>query len=253
MVDSNRCECCGDRIAIDDTTPDRAPAADSPVPIEDAMATPIPDDVGAAMERAYALDAPPATIAEWLDGVLAAYRAAGETVTADDMCAVDDARHEIELDGGATVPGTDAAAAEYICVLDPLAVPFIDGTAGTVRSESPVSDATIEFRVGPSELSVDPATAIVSLGVDAPTDDAEGAAADDARDAAPTAAASEPHAGLTVEDTYEMLCPYGHAFRDQDAYERWDAEQDGIATMSLDAETAVGVAVGIAGRLGAAE
>jgi len=199
------------------------------------MATPVPDDVGAAMERAYDLDTPPTTIAEWLDGVLAAYRAAGDTVTADDMCAVDDARHKIQLDGGATVPGTDAAAAEYICVLDPLAAPFIDGTAGTVRSESPVSDATIEFRVGPSEVSVDPETAVVSLGVGAEDDD--------------TDSASE----LTVEDTYELLCPYGHAFRDQDAYERWDAERDGIATMSLDAETAVGVAVGIARRLGAAE
>ncbi|GAA0675786.1 organomercurial lyase [Natronoarchaeum mannanilyticum] len=235
MADSNRCECCSDRIAIDDTDPGRAPTADPPVPVEDAMATPIPDDVGAAMEGAYDLDAPPATIAEWLDGVLAAYRAAGETVTADDMCAVDDARHEVELDGGAAVPGTDAAAAEYICVLDPLAVPFIDGTAGTVRSESPVSDATIEFRVSPSEISVDPETAVVSLGIDAEDDD--------------TGSASE----LTFEDTYELLCPYGHAFRDEAAYERWDAERDGIATMSLDAETAVGVAVGIARRLDAAE
>lgn len=199
------------------------------------MATPIPEDVGTAMERAYDLDAPPATIAEWLDGVLTAYRAAGETVTADDMCAVDDARHEIELDGGATVPGTDAAAAEYICVLDPLAVPFIAGTAGTVRSESPVSDATIEFRVGPEELSVDPETAVVSLGVDADVDD--------------TDSASE----LTVEDTYELLCPYGHAFRDEAAFERWNAERDCVATLSLDAETAVGVAVGIARRLDAAE
>lgn len=202
------------------------------------MATPIPDDVGTAMRGAYDLDAPPTTIEEWLDGVRAAYRTAGDAVSPDDMCVVDDARHEVELDGGAPVPGTDAAAAEYICVLDPLAVPFIAGTAGTVRSESPVSDATIEFRVGPDEVSVDPETAVVSLGIDAPESGAEDAPAD---------------ATLSVEDTYEMLCPYGHAFRDEDAYERWDAKRDGTATMSLDAEPAVGVAVGIARRLVAGE
>lgn len=259
MVDTDLCECCSDGIVAHGADTTSAPAADPPVPVDAALSTPIPDGVGAAMERVYDLDAPPATTGEWIDGVQATDRAAGDTVTADDMCAVDDARHEVDLDAGVTVPGTDAVTASYICVLDPLAVPFLAGTAGTILSESPVSDATIEFRVGPDEVSVDPATAVVSLGVVAPesgagTDDADSTAAD-AEDAAATDAAddSESDAGLTVEDTYEMLCPYGHAFRDEDAYERWDAERDGIATMSLDAETAVGVAIGIARRLAAGE
>lgn len=251
MVDTVPCDCCADGEATDelatdtdlndtpatDTDPNDAPASDAPVSVADAMATSIPEDVGAAMERAYELDAPPETVEEWLDGVLDAHRAAGGTPGPADMCTVDDARHEIELNGDRSVPGADGGdSTTYVCVLDPLAVPFIAGHPGTVRSESPVSDKEIRFRVGPGEVSVEPESTVVSLGVEIPREDVE----------------SDPDASLSVEDTYEMLCPYGHAFRDEVAYERWAAERDEVATMSFDAETAVGVAVGIARRLSAA-
>jgi hypothetical protein len=158
-----------------------APVDELPVSIDDALSTPLPPDVGAAVARAYGTEERPATFGDWLDGMAAAYAATDVDPEPEDMCAVEESRHMVERGGETTA---------YVCVLDPLAIPFIEGRSAHVRSDPPVGEGTIEFRIGPDDVTVDPAEAVVSFGVDAPP----------------------PDAPLSVEETYDRLCPYGHAF-----------------------------------------
>lgn len=214
MVDSPQAECCS---ASEPMVEADAPVDELPVSIDDALSTPLPPDVGAAVASAYGTEERPATFGDWLDGMAAAYAATDVDSEPEDMCAVEESRHVVERGGETTA---------YVCVLDPLAIPFIEGRSAHVRSDPPVGEGTIEFRIGPDDVTVDPAEAVVSFGVDAPP----------------------PDAPLSVEETYDRLCPYGHAFPEEAAYERWDGDVEGIVTTVIDAETAVGVAAGIARR-----
>lgn len=180
---------------------------------------PLPPHVGERMATLYGSDDRFETAAEWLraterivgDGT-------GDGATEADLCRVDDGAHTVEVDG---------ERAAFVCVLDPLVVPFLRGRPATVRSESQVDGDPVVVDVEANGAAVRPEGAVVSLGV------AHDLAEDDP---------------LTAERVYGEVCPYVHAFASPAEYERWDAEV-AAATASVPMATGVALSRGIAERL----
>lgn len=179
----------------------------------------LPPHVGARLAALYGRDRRFATADEWAAAVRETSRAAlDRTPTVEDLCYADDGRHAIEV-------GEETHS--FVCVLDPLVVPFIRSEPATVHSTTPIEDATVTFDVGTDGLSVDPDGAVVSLGV---ARDVDG---------------DEP---MTPERVYRETCPYVHAFESPAEYEAW---ADGVdaATTSVPAATGVAIARGLATTL----
>lgn len=178
----------------------------------------LPDDVAAGLGRLYGAD-PPATAADWV-AMLREHKQAvdGDVPTVEDLCTTDDGAHAFR---------SDDRTASYICVLDPLAVPFLTDTAGTVRSTTPERGKTIEITVGPDGIDYTHPDAVVSIGV---ADEVDCAAC------------------ATIDETYEQVCPYIHVFEDGSEYETWAAKTD-AATTSVPVETGVALAGALAEEL----
>lgn len=179
----------------------------------------LPPHVGERMATLYGSEDRFETAADWL---AATERVVGDgpdgAATESDLCRVADGAHTVAVDG---------ERAAFVCVLDPLVVPFLRGRPATVRSESQVDGDPVVVEVEPDGASVRPEGAVVSLGV------AHDLAEDDP---------------LTPERVYGEVCPYVHAFASPAEYERWDAETD-AATTSVPMATGVALARGIAERL----
>lgn len=179
----------------------------------------IPPHVGEHLSTMYGRDGRIETFAEWVSAIReASERTQGELPTEDDLCHLDDGDHTVEISG---------ETLSFVCVLDPLAVPFLRETPGTVRSETPEDGDAITIDVEADGVTVDADDAVVSLGV---TRDPE-------VDGTPT-----------HEDVYAETCPYIHAFASVDEYERW-ADRTDAATTSVPVETGVTVARELAREL----
>jgi len=194
----------------------------------------LPPAVGERFGRLYGVEDPPRTAADWIavtrDRLSSQREGQGQEQrpTVEDLCTSDDGAHtfvgEGGRDSGSVTDGDATHSQSYVCVLDPLAYPFLVGEPGTVRSETPVRDAEVVFEVGRDGLAVTPDTAVVSLGVSDHVDAVE---------------------DVTVETIYRQVCGYIHAFEDEAEYEQWKAGVE-AATTSLPAEEGVAVAREIA-------
>jgi hypothetical protein len=156
--------------------------------------------------------------AEWVTEIHASVRETeGRRPTIEDLCTREGGAHSVEIDGETN---------SFVCVLDPLMIPFLQNAPGTVRSETP-EDGAVVVEVGASGATADPETAVVSLGV--------------SHDVATSGA-------VTPETVYSEVCPYIHAFQTAAAYERWDRSVD-AATTSVSIRTGVALARELARNL----
>lgn len=172
---------------------------------------PIPDELAEQIRRAYGLDDPPATLGEWTDATAQLLEDGGFEFGIEAMCTGEDTRHAAWIDG---------EPQGFHCVLDTLLLPF--AAAGQsrfdVRSESPVSDAVVEFTVTPDGVDDSPPEAVMSFGVErdatVPTDDE-----------------------LDPAVAYTRFCPYVNAFPGEAEYEAWARRTPEAATMSFPLST----------------
>jgi len=135
----------------------------------------------------------------------------GDPPGIEDLCTTDDGAHDFV---------GEEREQSYICVLDPLVVPFQTDSPGTVRSTTPERGETVEITVTPDGVDYSHPEAVVSLGV-----------------------ADEPDCAScsSIEENYEQVCPYIHVFEDSEEYERW-AESTDAATTTVPVETGVALA-----------
>jgi len=178
----------------------------------------LPDDIAAGLGDLYG-GAPPDTAAAWVAMLRDRKQDAdGEPPSVADLCTTDDGPHAFV---------GDESGQSYVCVLDPLVVPFLTDAPGTVRSTTPERGATVEITVGPGGVDYSHPDAVVSLGV-----------ADEVDCASCTA----------IDETYEQVCPYIHVFEDEAEYETWAGTTD-AATTSVPVETGVALAGALAENL----
>ena len=178
----------------------------------------LPPDVAANLGTLFGSD-PPETAAEWVAEMRTAKRARdGRHPTAEDLCTTDDGRHAFV--------GSDHRQ-EYVCVLDPLIVPFLRDESGTVRSTTPERGETVEIGVAPDGIVRSHEDAVVSIGVSDHVD-----------------AETDP----TVEAVYRQVCGYVHVFADGEEYEAWADDVD-AATTSVPVSTGIAMAGALATTL----
>lgn len=190
----------------------------------------IPPAVGERLGTLYGTGDRVRTGADWV----AATREAlddveGRPPSVADLCTTPDGRHAFT---------GDDEHQEFVCVLDPLLYPFLTGTTGTVRSESPVSNDEIAVEITESGVSTSHPDAVVSIGVADEVGNADEGAADPATDDGP----------VTPETVYGQVCEYIHVFEDERAYESW-AETVPAATTSVPLPTGIALARELAASL----
>lgn len=179
----------------------------------------IPPHVGVHLATLYDREDRVETWAEWVEVIRAAsQQTRDELPTEDDLCYLDDGDHAVEIDG---------ETASFVCVLDPLAVPFIRETPGTVHSVTPEDGEEITIDVESDGVTVDTDGAVISLGV----------SRDVNVDGTPT-----------HEDVYAESCPYIHVFASADEYERWASDVQ-AATTSVPVDAGVAIARELAREL----
>ena len=177
-----------------------------------------PSELGERFQTLYGTEKPPADGAAWVEQMREAITAVRDRQpTVDDLCTVADGEHVFTPAGG----GDEQ---RYICVLDPLAYPFLTGETGTVRSTTPVREATVAFEITADGVDVSHDEAVVSLGVSDHVEEFEDA---------------------PVETVYRQVCGYIQTFEDREEYETWAADVD-AATVPLSAAEGVAVAREIA-------
>jgi len=182
---------------------------------------PLPARIGERLQTLYGTDDPPGDAAAWIDATRAGVEAArGRSPTVADLCTTSDGRHRFEDRRG------DHAQA-YVCVLDPLAYPFLTDTPGTIESTTPVREAQIQIQIDADGVNVSHPDAVVSIGVSDHVD-----AVDDVGPA----------------EIYRHVCGYVHCFVDESEYETWAADAE-AATTPLPVETGIGLSGAIADAL----
>ncbi len=181
----------------------------------------LPTDVARGFQTFYGTADPPQTVTTWIEANREAIEILdGRPPTVDDLCSVENGDH-------AFVAAEGAEAQDYICVLDPLAYPFITDTPGLIKSTTQVREETITIDVRPDEVIVSHPDAVISLGVAANVDGVE---------------------TVTPEIIYRQICGFIHVFADQDEYETWAADVD-AATTSVTVDTGIAIARALAADL----
>ncbi|MFB6087356.1 MAG: organomercurial lyase [Haloarculaceae archaeon] len=151
------------------------------------------------------------TGAEWIEAMGEVAEAQLDRApTIENLCYMADGNHTIDLDGE---DGTDA----FVCMLDPLVVPFLTGRPGTVTSTTPEDGESVTIEIGEDGV-IAPENAVISLG------------------ATRNPAGGEP----SIERVYQESCPYIHVFASVEEYERW---ADGVDAATTSVPVDVGVAV----------
>jgi hypothetical protein len=171
---------------------------DSIGPRAEPAAVTLPPAVGERLGRLLGAGDRLDTAADWVAATRAAADRAGRRPGIEDLCTTPDGRHSFE-------PATGGGTRAFVCVLDPLLVPFLRDTPGTVRSEPPAG-GPVTVEITPRDATATPPDVVVSLGV------------------ADEVAAGDPGR------LYEAVCPYVHAFDSRASYESWAAGTDGHAT-----------------------
>ena len=163
----------------------------------------LPAEIGRNLRSLFGTDDRPETFGEWTDAVAAAF---GDEWPPDvaQLCHDEAGLHRAEVE-----TGTGTETYRFVCVLDAVMLPFLTETSTVVvHSEGPETGETVTSWVSREGIETDPEDAVLSFGV----------------------ASVEPDAELTPRLTYESLCPYVHAFPDEDTYERWSEGIDAPTT-----------------------
>jgi len=173
--------------------------------MSETQETDIDPAVSNALQNALHLPEQPQTLREWGEAM-------GELVSRSDidggletLCTTEQSPHRAAFDG---------QVEHFVCVQDAFIVPFLANDVDTVdiTTESPLRGERIEVTLTDETAEITPAGAVMSFGV-----------SDDVTD--PPADLDSP------ELAYGKVCPYGHAFPDQAAYEEWAETVDAV-TMS---------------------
>lgn len=158
----------------------------------------IPPVLAENLRIALDLDDRPETFGSWVDEMAAITEREGIDVDLETLCTTQQSSHRARF-------GEETQ--HYQCAHDAFIVPFLaeDVDSVSIETQCPTSGETIEIDVSADGVSVDPPTAVMSFGVrpvvEPPSRD----------EASPVR-------------IYELICPYGHAFVSEDAYEEWAAE-----------------------------
>jgi len=186
----------------------------------------LPRDFGERVQRTFGFDERPRTYGEWADRIVESFETAHDrTLSTDDLCDTDDSAHSATVGGETT---------HYMCAEDPLVVGLLADEHVTVESTPPNREEPVRIEFAPDgTITADPEGALLSFGV---------VKDDDGPDA------------VTPEAMYGLVCPYGHAFPDDEAYDAWAAETDAVTdVLSVPAGIAVMRALIDAAGLGGME
>lgn len=172
----------------------------------------LPPHVGARLSTLFGRSEPIIEGDEWVGAMHAAIETECERApTEADLCHASDGNHAVVIDG---------KRESFVCVLDPLIVPFLRAEPGRIESTTPEDGRAVTIEVTSEGVTVTPEETVVSLGV------SHHVAADE-----------QP----TPETVYRQVCGYVHAFASPAEYERWATGVD-AATTTVSAETGVAVA-----------
>lgn len=190
-------------------------------PTVELSAIEFPADIGEGFQTLYGTDEPIPDAEAWIAATREGVEVVrGRAPTTDDLCASADGDHAFE-------PADGGESQRYVCVIDPIAYPFIVDEPGTVRSTTQVREETITIDVTEDGVDVSHPDAVVSIGV------ADGV---------------ESVEDVTPEVVYRQVCGFIHVFADEAEYETWAAEADG-ATTSVPVERGIGLGKAIADAL----
>lgn len=193
------------------TTADDEPTRIDPTAI-DPTTIDLPPAFAERIQRVFDLETRPETYGEWAEAIVASFESGHDRgLSTDDLCDTDASSHSATLDGETT---------HYMCAEDPLVVGMLAAESVTVESTPPNREEPITIEFDPDGgIVAEPAGALLSFGV---VEDGDGPA------------------HVTPEAMYGLVCPYGHAFPDDEAYEEWAAETDAITdVLSVPAGIAV--------------
>lgn len=172
----------------------------------------LPPHVGARLAALFGHETPITSGAEWVDEMRSTLETQqGRTPTEADLCHAEDGAHSVET-------GDDRLS--FVCVLDPLIVPFLRDEPARIESVTPQDEERVVIDIDTDGMTVSPDSAVVSLGVSDHVDE---------------------ETTPSLETVYRQVCGYIHVFATVDEYERWADDVD-AATTSLPAETGVAVA-----------
>lgn len=190
-------------------------------PTVDLTAVSLPPEVGQQLGTLLGSSEPFRSVGAWIEATRERLvRERGRVATVADLCTAADGDHRFVAANG------DETQA-YVCVLDPLAYPFLTNTPGTIRSVTQVREAELTVDVTSAGVESTHEDAVVSLGV-----------ADDV----------EPVDELSVSVVYRQVCGYVHVFADRQEYDEWESDVDAVTT-PIPLETGVGIAKSIADSL----
>lgn len=158
----------------------------------------IPPVLAENLRIALDLDDRPDTFGAWVDEMAAITEREGIDVDLETLCTTAQSSHRARF-------GQETQ--HYQCAQDAFIVPFLteDVDSVSIETQCPTSGERIEIDVSSDSVSVDPPSAVMSFGVATAVDPPSRDEASPVR-------------------IYELICPYGHAFVSEDAYEEWAAE-----------------------------
>jgi hypothetical protein len=183
-------------------TPDRI----DPTTIE------VPDELASHFQRVFGLAVRPDTYGEWASAIVDGFAVHHDrALSTDDLCDTEKSPHSATVGGETT---------HYVCVQDPIVVGLLAEEPVTVESTPPTADEPVTIEFAPDgTVTAEPAGSLLSFGID------------------PEADAPER---VTPEAMYGLVCPYGHAFPDDESYETWARETDAVTdVLSVPAGIAV--------------
>jgi hypothetical protein len=172
----------------------------------------IPDELARHYQRAFDLPGRPATYGDWAHAIGDGFAASHDrSLSTDDLCDTEDSPHSATVGGETT---------HYVCAQDPIVVGLLADEPVTVESTAPTADDPVTIEFDPeSGVTVTPEGSLLSFGID------------------PDARAPER---VTPEAMYGIVCPYGHAFPDDESYQAWARETEAVTdVLSVPAGIAV--------------
>lgn len=182
----------------------KQPVNDHHTAIDDRpMARHVAEQFATALDLAYR----PETLGEWVDLTATRLDRAGVSVGPAEMCLTDTSPHRARM-------GEETQY--FSCVLDTLLVPFVleRSVPIEIRTRSPVSERRIDVEVSEGAVRIQPARAVMSVGI-----------------AADTPPPGER--GGLLADLTGAVCPYIEAFANRSEYEEWAEETPDAVTMAL--------------------
>lgn len=207
----NSCPCCGsvtEHTVATDSTPIDWQTGNS------ILTTNLPEELGSALGRFLGTE-PVETFGGWAAAVRD--HIGGGDITINELCVTDDETPHWGI--------VNDNKYYFACFYDAVILAALEETPVDIRTQSP--DGTIiEARaVGTDELTVHPAEAVFSFGIE--------------KDVTPPS-----EEGPSLERGYATICPYVKAFQNREAYDQW-ASSVHAETIDMPLADATGLAAAL--------